>query len=88
MLLLLADFDLGGLVWAQISLFRLVYACDIFMQAVGFSIIPSMKQHLAENCVCTANYNISGKKHFCIHFQCTHLSHRLHFILYAYQHWQ
>lgn len=35
-----------------------------FLLAVGFTILPSMKQHLAKNCVSTANYNISGKKHF------------------------
>lgn len=58
-----------------------------FMQTVSFIIMPSMKQHLDKNYFCTANYNISSKKHFVFIFSVLFfkVSHLLNFILYAYQ---
>lgn len=58
-----------------------------FVQTVSLTIMPSMKQHLAKNYFCTANYNISSKNHFVLIFSVLFfkVSHLLNFILYTYQ---
>lgn len=58
-----------------------------FMQTVSFTIMPSMKQHLAKNYFCTANYNISSKKHFVFIFSVLFLKFNRceTLILYGYQ---